>query len=67
MPRRPDGARAAPDGDVLRLVTTSAIAVLGAEGITKIVPPATLQRLAGAAFVLIGVSILWAARAAHVE
>jgi putative Ca2+/H+ antiporter (TMEM165/GDT1 family) len=49
-------------GSALALVATSAIAVLGAEGITRLVSPLTIQRLAGVAFVIMGAWVLWATR-----
>jgi Ca2+/H+ antiporter, TMEM165/GDT1 family len=45
-------------GSALALVATSAIAVVGGEALTRVVPPLVLQRLAGVAFVLIGAWVL---------
>jgi|JI6StandDraft_1071083.scaffolds.fasta_scaffold890565_1 putative Ca2+/H+ antiporter (TMEM165/GDT1 family) len=41
-------------GASLALVCTTALAVVAAEGITRVVSPVTLKRLAGAMFVLLG-------------
>jgi putative Ca2+/H+ antiporter (TMEM165/GDT1 family) len=41
-------------GASLALVCTTALAVIAAEGSTRVVSPVTLQRLAGAMFVLLG-------------
>jgi len=41
-------------GSALALCLTSAIAVLAGEAITRVVPPAWLRRIAGAAFIAIG-------------
>lgn len=41
-------------GASLALVCTTALAVVAAEGITRVVSPVTLKRLAGATFVLLG-------------
>lgn len=48
-------------GSALALVLSSAIAVVGGELLLKVVSPRTLQKLAGAAFVIIGASVLWSA------
>jgi putative Ca2+/H+ antiporter (TMEM165/GDT1 family) len=45
-------------GSSLALVATSAIAVVGGEALSKVVPPALLQRLAGVTFVVIGLWVL---------
>jgi Ca2+/H+ antiporter, TMEM165/GDT1 family len=45
-------------GSALALVATSAIAVVGGEALSRVVPPVVLQRLAGVAFVLIGAWVL---------
>jgi putative Ca2+/H+ antiporter (TMEM165/GDT1 family) len=42
-------------GASLALVCTTAIAVLAAEGITRVISPLMLKRVAGAAFILLGV------------
>jgi putative Ca2+/H+ antiporter (TMEM165/GDT1 family) len=44
------------------LVATSAIAVLAGEAVARVVPPTSLQRVAGVAFVLIGLWVLWSSR-----
>ncbi|MEZ4389681.1 MAG: TMEM165/GDT1 family protein [Polyangiales bacterium] len=43
-------------GASLALVCTTALAVLAAEGVTRLVSPVTLKRVAGAAFIVLG---LW--------
>jgi putative Ca2+/H+ antiporter (TMEM165/GDT1 family) len=48
-------------GAALALVATSAIAVLAGEGITRLVSPIWLKRIAGVAFVVIGVWVIWSA------
>ena len=45
-------------GSALALVTTSAIAVLAGEAITRVVPPHWLRRIAGAVFIALGVLYL---------
>ncbi|HEY2409693.1 MAG TPA: TMEM165/GDT1 family protein [Polyangiaceae bacterium] len=45
-------------GSALALVTTSAIAVLLGESITRVISPIWLKRAAGAAFVVLGVLFL---------
>ncbi|MBL8937234.1 MAG: TMEM165/GDT1 family protein [Archangium sp.] len=45
-------------GSALALVATSAIAVVAGEALSRVVPPLTLQRLAGVAFLVIGVWVL---------
>ncbi len=45
-------------GSSLALVATSAIAVLAGEGISRFVSPIWLKRIAGAAFVVLGVIYL---------
>jgi Ca2+/H+ antiporter, TMEM165/GDT1 family len=47
-------------GAALALVTTSAVAVLAGEALTRVVSPVVLRRGAGAVFVLIGVLFLLA-------
>lgn len=49
-------------GSALALVATSALAVLVGEGLARIVSPATLKRLSGVAFVVIGAWVLWSTR-----
>lgn len=49
-------------GSAAALVATSALAVLGGEALARVVPPLLLKRLAGLAFVVIGVLVLWASR-----
>lgn len=46
-------------GASLALICTTAIAVLAAEGITRVVSPMTLKRVAGAAFIALGAWTLW--------
>ncbi len=41
-------------GSALALVTTSALAVVGGEALTRIVPPFWLRRAAGVAFLALG-------------
>ncbi|MBI5496849.1 MAG: TMEM165/GDT1 family protein [Deltaproteobacteria bacterium] len=43
-------------GSALALVTTSALAVLGGELVSRVVPPGVLPKVAGVLFVLLG---LW--------
>jgi putative Ca2+/H+ antiporter (TMEM165/GDT1 family) len=45
-------------GSALALVTSSALAVLLGESFARVFPPALLRRLAGAAFVVMGIVIL---------
>ena len=45
-------------GSALALITTSAIAVLAGEAITRVVPAHWLRRIAGAAFIVLGVLYL---------
>ncbi len=45
-------------GSALALVATSAIAVVAGEALSRVIPPLTLQRLAGVAFLVIGVWVL---------
>jgi Ca2+/H+ antiporter, TMEM165/GDT1 family len=45
-------------GSALALIATSAIAVVGGEALSRVVPPLMLQRAAGVAFVAIGVWVL---------
>ena len=47
----------------LALVSTTAIAVLLGEGLTRLIPPVWIKRAAGAAFLVLGVLYLWSARA----
>ena len=46
-------------GSASALVTASFISVLLGEGLSQILPPSTLQFLAGAGFVVIGAYVLW--------
>jgi putative Ca2+/H+ antiporter (TMEM165/GDT1 family) len=50
-------------GSAGALVLSSALAVLGGEAIARVVPPTVLQRLAGVAFVVIGIWVLVTSRA----
>jgi putative Ca2+/H+ antiporter (TMEM165/GDT1 family) len=45
-------------GSALALVTTSAIAVLAGEAVTRVVPAHWLRRIAGAVFIALGVLYL---------
>ncbi|MCB9726866.1 MAG: TMEM165/GDT1 family protein [Deltaproteobacteria bacterium] len=45
-------------GSALALVATSAIAVLAGEAVTRVVSPVWLRRVAGAAFLILGVLFL---------
>jgi putative Ca2+/H+ antiporter (TMEM165/GDT1 family) len=45
-------------GAALALVATSAIAVAAGEAVTRVVPPIWLRRVAGAAFLVMGVLFL---------
>lgn len=45
-------------GSASALVATSAIAVVGGEALSRVVPPVVLQRMAGVAFVAIGAWVL---------
>ncbi|MBM4784473.1 MAG: TMEM165/GDT1 family protein [Archangiaceae bacterium] len=45
-------------GSALALVATSAIAVVAGEALSRVIAPLTLQRLAGVAFLVIGVWVL---------
>ena len=49
-------------GAAAALVATSAIAVLAGEAVARVVPPAVLKRVAGGAFVVIGLWVLWSSR-----
>jgi putative Ca2+/H+ antiporter (TMEM165/GDT1 family) len=51
-------------GSAGALVATSALAVLGGEGLSRLISPALLKQLSGVAFILIGVWVLWASRGA---
>ena len=46
-------------GSALALVCTSAIAAVAGEGLTRIVSPAMLRRLAGVAFLVLGALFLF--------
>jgi putative Ca2+/H+ antiporter (TMEM165/GDT1 family) len=50
-------------GSAAALVCTSAIAVLAGEAVTRIISPLLLKRLAGLAFVAIGIWVLASSRA----
>jgi putative Ca2+/H+ antiporter (TMEM165/GDT1 family) len=50
-------------GSAGALVCTSALAVLGGEAIARVIPPVLIKRLAGLAFVVIGVWVLISTRA----
>jgi putative Ca2+/H+ antiporter (TMEM165/GDT1 family) len=45
-------------GSALALCATSALAVLGGEAVSRVVPPIWIRRVAGALFVLLGVVFL---------
>jgi Ca2+/H+ antiporter, TMEM165/GDT1 family len=49
-------------GSASALVATSAIAVLAGDAIVRVVPPAVLLRMAGVAFVVIGIWVLLSSR-----
>jgi putative Ca2+/H+ antiporter (TMEM165/GDT1 family) len=51
-------------GSALALVTTSLIAVVAGEALTRVVSPQMLQRSAGVLFVVIGMWVLWSTRGA---
>jgi Ca2+/H+ antiporter, TMEM165/GDT1 family len=46
-------------GSALALCATSAIAVLAGEGITRVISPVWLRRIAGAVFVVMGLLFLF--------
>jgi putative Ca2+/H+ antiporter (TMEM165/GDT1 family) len=46
-------------GSASALVATSAIAVLGGEAASKLIPPKVLERVAACAFIVIGAWMLW--------
>jgi putative Ca2+/H+ antiporter (TMEM165/GDT1 family) len=46
-------------GSALALVTTSALAVLAGDAVTRVVAPIWIQRAAGVLFIGIGVWTLW--------
>ncbi len=46
-------------GSACALVATSAIAVTMGAAIGRVVPPTVLKRVAGAAFVVIGIWVVW--------
>ena len=48
----------------LALVSTSAIAVAAGEGVSRLVSPLWTKRAAGTLFVVLGLLMLWGARAA---
>ena len=50
-------------GSAAALVCTSAIAVLAGEAVTRVISPLLLKRLAGFAFVTIGIWVLISSRA----
>jgi putative Ca2+/H+ antiporter (TMEM165/GDT1 family) len=45
-------------GAALALVATSALGVLVGEGVSKVVPPIWIRRIAGAVFIVMGVLVL---------
>ena len=49
-------------GSACALVLTSALAVLAGEAVTRVVSPNLLKRVAGVAFVAIGVWVLYSSR-----
>lgn len=49
-------------GSACALVAASAIAVLAGEAVSRTVPPNVMKRAAGAAFVAIGLWVLWSSR-----
>lgn len=51
-------------GSAAALVLCSALAVVGGELISRVVSPNVLKRIAGVAFVLIGIWVLWGTRVA---
>ncbi len=51
-------------GSAGALLATTALAVLGGEGLSKLISPALLKQLSGVAFILIGVWVLWTSRGA---
>jgi putative Ca2+/H+ antiporter (TMEM165/GDT1 family) len=51
-------------GSAAALVLCSALAVVGGELIARVVSPTVLKRLAGVAFVVIGIWVLWGTRVA---
>lgn len=46
------------------LVACTAIAVLGGEALSRVLPPVLFKRVAGVAFVAIGLWVLWESRGA---
>ena len=50
-------------GSACALVATSAMAVTLGAALGRVVSPAALKRVAGAAFLLIGMWVLWSSRA----
>jgi putative Ca2+/H+ antiporter (TMEM165/GDT1 family) len=46
-------------GSALALCTTSAVAVLGGEALSRVISPVLLRRIAGVAFLVLGVLYLW--------
>jgi putative Ca2+/H+ antiporter (TMEM165/GDT1 family) len=51
-------------GSASALVATSAIVVVAGEAVSRAVAPTVLQRVAGVAFVAIGLWVLWSSRTA---
>jgi putative Ca2+/H+ antiporter (TMEM165/GDT1 family) len=45
-------------GSALALCATSAVAVLAGEGVSRLIPPIWLRRIAGGVFILLGVLFL---------
>jgi putative Ca2+/H+ antiporter (TMEM165/GDT1 family) len=48
----------------LALVSTTAIAVLVGEGLSRVISPVWIRRAAGALFIVLGVLYLWGAKSA---
>jgi len=46
----------------LALVSTTLIAVLAGEALTRVIPPVWIKRAAGALFIVLGVLYLWGAK-----
>ena len=49
-------------GSACALVTSSALAVLAGDAVTRVIPPSTLTRVAGVAFIAIGGWMLWSSQ-----
>src|SRR4051812_45168680 len=52
-------------GSAAALVLSSAVAVIGGEAVTRVLPPVWLKRIAGGMFLLIGTWVLWTTRTAN--